>query len=55
MTTPRPCRRCLDYARQVNAGLRDFQVSASHGDGLADWYAWLGQQAALQELEEKVC
>jgi hydrogenase nickel incorporation protein HypB len=36
--------RCLAYARQVNPGLRVFQVSATRGDGLADWYAWLREQ-----------
>jgi hydrogenase nickel incorporation protein HypB len=38
--------RCLEYARQVNPGLRILQVSAMRGDGLADWYAWLREQKA---------
>ena len=33
--------RCLAYARQVNPGLRVFQLSATRGAGLGDWYAWL--------------
>ena len=33
--------RCLAYARQVNPGLRVFQLSATKGAGLGDWYAWL--------------
>jgi len=33
--------RCLAYARQVNPGLRIFQLSATKGTGLADWYGWL--------------
>ena len=33
--------RCLDYARQVNPDLKIFQVSATSGEGLADWYGWL--------------
>jgi hydrogenase nickel incorporation protein HypB len=36
--------RCLERARQVNPGLRTFLVSATRGDGLADWYAWLRAQ-----------
>jgi hydrogenase nickel incorporation protein HypB len=36
--------RCVGYAREVNAGLRVLQVSATRGDGLADWYAWLRAQ-----------
>jgi hydrogenase nickel incorporation protein HypB len=36
--------RCLDHARQVNPRLQILQVSATRGDGLAEWYAWLRQQ-----------
>jgi hydrogenase nickel incorporation protein HypB len=34
--------RCLEYARQVNPHLQVFQVSATTGAGLQDWYNWLG-------------
>jgi hydrogenase nickel incorporation protein HypB len=40
--------RCLDYARQVNSRLRILQISATRGDGLADWYAWLRAQAGAR-------
>lgn len=33
--------RCQARAREVNARLRSFQVSATRGDGLAAWYDWL--------------
>jgi hydrogenase nickel incorporation protein HypB len=33
--------RCLTYARQVNPDLKIFQVSATRGEGLGDWYNWL--------------
>ncbi|MCU0527519.1 MAG: hydrogenase nickel incorporation protein HypB [Elainella sp. Prado103] len=33
--------RCLAYARQVNPSIEIFQVSATTGEGLSDWYAWL--------------
>jgi hydrogenase nickel incorporation protein HypB len=36
--------RCLAYAREVNPGIRILQVSATRGDGLADWYAWLREE-----------
>ncbi|RZM81791.1 hydrogenase nickel incorporation protein HypB [Leptolyngbya iicbica] len=42
-------QRCLDYARQVNPQLRIFQVSATTGAGLADWYDWL--KATVQSAE----
>jgi hydrogenase nickel incorporation protein HypB len=32
---------CLDYARQVNPALQIFCVSATTGEGLEAWYAWL--------------
>lgn len=34
-------QRCLDYAYQVNPQLGVFQVSATTGVGLVDWYTWL--------------
>jgi hydrogenase nickel incorporation protein HypB len=36
--------RCVGYARQVHPGLRVIPVSATRGDGLAEWYAWLREQ-----------
>ena len=33
--------RCLEYARQVNPDIEVLRVSATSGEGLADWYAWL--------------
>jgi hydrogenase nickel incorporation protein HypB len=39
--------RCLEYVRQVNPGMRVIQGSATRGDGLVDWYAWLRAQASL--------
>ncbi len=34
-------QQCLAYARQVNPGLTIFQVSATTGAGLTEWYNWL--------------
>ena len=36
----------LEHVRQVNPGLRVLRVSATRGDGLADWYDWLRFQAS---------
>jgi hydrogenase nickel incorporation protein HypB len=33
--------RCLAYAREVNPRLTVIPISATRGDGLADWYGWL--------------
>lgn len=33
--------RCIEYARMVNPDLRIFQLSATTGEGLNDWYDWL--------------
>ncbi len=33
--------RCIEYARRVNPGIEVLQVSATGGQGLADWYAWI--------------
>jgi hydrogenase nickel incorporation protein HypB len=35
--------RCLASAREINARLQSFEVSATRGDGLAAWYGWLRQ------------
>jgi len=41
--------RCLRFARQANAALRVVRLSATRGDGRADWYAWLREQAAWSD------
>ncbi len=33
--------QCLDYARRVNPGIKVLQVSASTGEGMAQWYQYL--------------
>jgi hydrogenase nickel incorporation protein HypB len=38
--------RCLAFARQVNPQIRVLPLSATRGDGLDGWYAWLRAQAA---------
>ena len=36
--------RCIEYAKQVNPDIKIFQVSATSGEGLNDWYEWLKSQ-----------
>jgi hydrogenase nickel incorporation protein HypB len=36
--------RCIAYARQVNPDIQVFPVSATSGEGLDHWYAWLLDQ-----------
>jgi hydrogenase nickel incorporation protein HypB len=38
--------RFLDHVRGVNPGARVFQVSATRGDGLSDWYQWLAARGS---------
>ncbi|MGH3500217.1 MAG: hydrogenase nickel incorporation protein HypB, partial [Nocardioidaceae bacterium] len=33
--------RCMRHAREVNPELEILQVSATRGEGLESWYAWL--------------
>lgn len=33
--------KCKEYARRVNPNLEFFEVSATKGDGMKDWYEWL--------------
>jgi len=39
--------RCLANARQVNPAIEILQVSATAGDGLEDWLAWISRGATL--------
>ncbi|WP_329140308.1 hydrogenase nickel incorporation protein HypB [Streptomyces sp. NBC_01476] len=36
--------RCEEYARSVNPGLRVLTVSATTGEGMDTWYAWVARQ-----------
>jgi hydrogenase nickel incorporation protein HypB len=41
--------RCIEYARRIHPDIEVLQVSATRGDGLADWLAWL--QRATQRVD----
>jgi hydrogenase nickel incorporation protein HypB len=36
---------CVDGARRARPGVEVLEVSATRGDGMADWYAWLRARA----------
>lgn len=36
--------KCLEFAHMVNPGLQVFQVSATTGEGLQNWYGWVTSQ-----------
>lgn len=36
-------QKCIEYAKQVNPQIQVFQVSATTGVGLENWYAWLSE------------
>ncbi len=33
--------QCIDYARRVNPGIQVFQISATTGEGMSEWYQWI--------------
>ncbi|MEH2395336.1 MAG: hydrogenase nickel incorporation protein HypB [Nostoc sp.] len=37
-------QKCIEYAQKVNSKIQIFQVSATTGAGLENWYAWLTQK-----------
>ncbi len=37
--------RCIEYARRVKPGIRVLQISATRGDGLDEWLAWIEDSA----------
>lgn len=41
--------RCIAYARQVNPAIEVFQVSATTGEGLSEWYSWLERRCGKGE------
>ncbi len=45
-------QRCIDYARRVNPGIAILAVSASTGQGMDEWLAWI-REGALRAQQEK--
>ena len=41
---------CINYAKTVNPNIKVFQLSATTGDGMDEWYDWLKLQVN-QNLE----
>ena len=38
--------RCVEYARRVNPNIRVIELSATKGQGMADWLAWISKGVA---------
>jgi hydrogenase nickel incorporation protein HypB len=47
-------QRCFAHARAVNPAIRVMRLSATRGDGLTDWYAWLLHERAARRAREPV-
>jgi len=43
---------CIENARRVNPGIRVLQVSATSGEGLDEWYAWIKSEATQTMRKE---
>lgn len=42
---------CIDYAHRVNPDIEVLQVSATTGEGLAGWYAWLRRALSANSID----
>lgn len=42
--------RCQDYARRINPRIRILRTSATSGEGMEHWYAWLGAAQKMASL-----
>lgn len=42
--------KCLDYARRVNPRIKILQLSSKSGEGMEDWYAWIGASQKMNRI-----
>jgi hydrogenase nickel incorporation protein HypB len=45
--------KAIDFARQVNPGIRVIQVSATSGQGMDEWLQWIAQGAAAARQQRQ--
>jgi len=45
--------KCIEYARRVNPAIEVLQVSATKGDGLDTWLAWVRLHAVTARHARK--
>jgi hydrogenase nickel incorporation protein HypB len=45
---------CIEYARTVNPDIKIFQLSATTGEGMDEWYDWLKAQVAADTNNEAI-
>jgi hydrogenase nickel incorporation protein HypB len=46
--------RCIAFARQVNPRIQIIQLSATRGDHMEHWYAWLREHARARQPEDQL-
>ena len=51
---PFDVEKCIAFARQVNPRIHIIQLSATRGDHLEDWYAWLREHVRDRQLEAQL-
>lgn len=42
--------KCINFARQVNPKIQVLKVSATSGEGMADWYQWLRASCQIRQI-----
>ena len=45
---------CIEYAKTVNPDIKVFQVSATTGEGMRDWYQWITDQVEGDSQQVRV-
>jgi hydrogenase nickel incorporation protein HypB len=46
--------RCMENARKVNPSIRILQLSATSGEGMDQWLAWIKAASAMQQAARPV-
>jgi hydrogenase nickel incorporation protein HypB len=47
--------QCIEYAHRVNPGLQVLSVSATTGEGMDDWYAWIRSSRRTRLIGHRLC
>lgn len=45
---------CINYAKRVNPDIKIFQLSATTGEGMGNWYDWLQQQLQQKNKNQDI-
>ncbi len=44
--------QCIEYARRINPTIKVLQISATTGEGMEQWYRWIGATQQLSQIGE---